>query len=261
MNNRVVKLDARVSPGLLVAVLLAGLVVGCVSVDADASPVSVEAAVTLASLDAVTESAPAGGDNITSPIEQILDYYPLAPGAIWTYQVTLDISAGQGPEAIEHWEGTIMLNVIEATLDGGVPIFSVERTAQPGTTLLDLTPRYFFVRDSGIYQEFSYEMAVEAAHGDVSTYSAYMTWPLALDEEWNGPHDDNFPGWFIAGQESVQVPAGMFDACLIGRVVTNPDHVLRWFCPGTGLVKYEYHHHGSVHDEIWELLSFSPGSS
>ena len=58
---------------------------------------------------------------------------------------------------------------------------------------------------------------------------------------------------------AVPMPASAGNAWLdCFRLVfrTNPDVTTQWYCPGVGLVRYQYHHNGSLHDEVGELLRY-----
>jgi hypothetical protein len=190
--------------------------------------------------------------------KEILNIFPLAPGAVWTYQVTIDTSTG--PDTIDHWDGTITATVTGASLEQGYPLFRLEWLGHPDIASPEIGIRYYVVLDTGIYEEYSQQSALNLIQAEAPAYPPYMTWPLKVGEEWNRPQDYTFPVWFIEAQESVEVPAGRFEDCIKTVIYTNPDHAFQWFCPRAGLVRYEYHHHGSVHDEIWELASFAINS-
>lgn len=64
--------------------------------------------------------------------------------------------------------------------------------------------------------------------------------------------------WYVEEQEDVDMPAGHLTGCYRLVFRTNPDDTTCWFCPGVGLARLRYRHHGSVHNEDWELLSY-PG--
>ena len=62
-------------------------------------------------------------------------------------------------------------------------------------------------------------------------------------------------------RENVETPAGKFDDCYRLAFYWLDAHQLAWFCPGTGVVRWETHHHGSRHDEVWELQEFHRAAS
>lgn len=87
-----------------------------------------------------------------------------------------------------------------------------------------------------------------------------LRWPLKTDQEWDA-FGDTSPGfrnvyyWRVVKEEDVIVPAGHFENCFQLLLWTNPDHTTNWFCAGTGIVRIEYHHHGTVDHQYWELQS------
>jgi len=65
----------------------------------------------------------------------------------------------------------------------------------------------------------------------------------------------------VDARENVETPAGKFDDCYRLAFYWLDAHQLAWFCPGTGVVRWETHHHGSRHDEVWELQEFHRAAS
>jgi hypothetical protein len=87
-----------------------------------------------------------------------------------------------------------------------------------------------------------------------------LRWPLEVDQEWDAFGDlakdfSNVYFWHVVSREEVTVPAGHYENCFQLQLWTNPDHTINWFCPGTGIVRWEYHHHGTPDHRYWELLS------
>lgn len=222
------------------------------------------------------ESAPVPGQPTatTAPTEQaelpgasgtvrdILAFYPLAKGAYWTYHASITRPNDSG--AMQQWVGTIIATVTRAGIDQGVPVFVTEWTGFPDFAAPEFGEHYEIVRDAGIYETTIDEKVAELAHSPVFTETAFMGWPLTVGGQWGDPqmlanHDGRYV-WMVEAAETVKVPAGSFDGCYRAAFYTNPDTTIRWFCAGKGLVRYEYHHHGSVNDVVWELAAFSPGS-
>lgn len=61
----------------------------------------------------------------------------------------------------------------------------------------------------------------------------------------------------ISLEKVVGAPKGLLTSYRI-RFVTNPDDIDLDFVPGVGLVRYEYHHHGTVADTELKLTAFRP---
>jgi hypothetical protein len=140
----------------------------------------------------------------------------------------------------------------------------VQWAGHPDITSPDLGLQFYVVRETGIYKATRSNYALEIARANAVIDPAYMTWPLKDGKSWGDPamtsRGDGMYVWLIVAVETVNVPAGAFQKCFKAAMYTNPDTTFEWFCPGKGLARYEYHHHGSVDDEVWQLASFEPGS-
>ena len=81
--------------------------------------------------------------------------------------------------------------------------------------------------------------------------------PLKVGMEWDSECDfkrnDHMYCQYVEKVEDVTVPAGTFRNCFKIAHKTIPDEEIEWYYPGVGIVKYEYHHHGTITDEIYEL--------
>jgi hypothetical protein len=126
---------------------------------------------------------------------------------------------------------------------------------------------YYAANGSGLYQLLDAESAAAATNpATVTDYAAYqiLAWPMEVGQMMGDPALMNPEGrnvWKVESDNAtIDVPAGHFEGCFIVSKLTNPDDSHRWFCPGVGVVMYEYRHHGTRLDEIWELVSFTPGS-
>lgn len=51
---------------------------------------------------------------------------------------------------------------------------------------------------------------------------------------------------YVERQEDVSVPAGIFVNCFKVVYETLPDTSIDWYCPGIGIVKSDYDHHGTI---------------
>jgi hypothetical protein len=72
--------------------------------------------------------------------------------------------------------------------------------------------------------------------------------------------------WVVDSSKSIGLdkvvgaPRGLLTSYRI-RYVTNPDDIGLDFVPGVGLIRYEYHHHGTVADTELKLSAFRPAPS
>lgn len=188
------------------------------------------------------------------------DLYPLSSGAVWTYHATTDIDDGSGPQ---HWEGSITETAVETTLVGDQEVYHVQLAGHPTRTTPDQTDAYYVPFRDRLYSVPTSDDAARLIATDGGGYETaqILAWPLEVDQAWGDPQmmnrEDRQYVWRVEAIESVDTLAGHFDGCYHLAFRTNPDDTQRWFCPGTGFVRYEYHHHGSLNNEVWELASFS----
>lgn len=74
---------------------------------------------------------------------------------------------------------------------------------------------------------------------------------LKWGEDTEAPRrNDTMYCYYVEKIESVTVPAGTFEGCFKIVYDTCPDTSIEWYYPGVGIVKSEYHHHGTITDEI-----------
>ena len=80
--------------------------------------------------------------------------------------------------------------------------------------------------------------------------------PLRVGLEWDkfdNSRTDHMYCYYVEKIEDITVPAGTFKNCFKIVYETCPDDEAEWYCPGVGIVKYEYHHHGTITNERHEL--------
>ncbi|MDP2938710.1 MAG: hypothetical protein Q8O13_01315 [Candidatus Omnitrophota bacterium] len=73
-------------------------------------------------------------------------------------------------------------------------------------------------------------------------------------DEFDPKRNDNMYCWYVEKMEDVTVPAGVFKDCFKIVYDTCPDTETEWYYPSIGIVKYEYHHHGTITNETKELI-------
>lgn len=195
-------------------------------------------------------------------VREIQTFYPFAKGAQWVYQADITVEGAQGAE--QHWAGQLTATVTDAKIDSGFPVYRVEWVGYPDFAWPDLNTEYYVVRAAGIYRGDSAEQAARLAQSEVFTQTAFLAWPPKDGKVWGDPDlvvtNSTLNVWRLTLAPSLSVPAGTFQDCYQAAMFTNPDTTFRWFCPGEGLTRFEYHHHGSVNDQVWELESFKPGT-
>jgi len=168
--------------------------------------------------------------------------FPLEVGATWRYQAHIEEELGG---KLQVRDETITQRVISQTQQANDMIFTLERTGglNPGRF-------YYLVRGNTVYLQVN------------ESTSPHYVFPLHVGASWGSvsvvPRAGHCYEWYVEGQEDVDMPAGHFAGCYRQIFYTNPDDTTLWFCPGVGLARLRYRHHGSVHNEDWELTSY-PG--
>jgi len=59
---------------------------------------------------------------------------------------------------------------------------------------------------------------------------------------------------YVENKKNVTVSAGTFRDCFEIVYITGPDTTTEWYCPGVGIVKSEYEHHGTITTMKSELI-------
>jgi hypothetical protein len=176
----------------------------------------------------------------------------LSVGATWVYSVTVD-------DVVEfHWTGLVTETVTSGKPQGDTWFFQSNVQGHPFRTQPMDRSQSYVVRDGRVYKVPSDRDPIEfiATEGQSFGFSQILAWPLSVGQKW-GPAEFLARGdtyvWRVDARESVSAPVGTFDDCYRLSFYWNDSHQLTWFCPGAGIVRRETHHHGSHHDEVWEL--------
>lgn len=188
--------------------------------------------------------------------------YPLSLGATWVYSATIDY---QENSHLLHWSGTITETITNVSLQGDARIFEAEKIATPAVNSNWIRPRRYVLMADRLFdlsRDHDLDKLV-AARGQGFDGVLALMWPLTVGQRWGDAQfmarGDGWYVWQVEEQESVGTEKGNLADCY--RVVfrTNPDHTMVWYCPGVGPARREYHHHGSVFDQVWALREFRAG--
>jgi len=76
-----------------------------------------------------------------------------------------------------------------------------------------------------------------------------LRWDCNREEKGRTLNDNSYCS-YVENQEDIVVPAGVFEGCFKIVYSTLPDTTTNWYCPGIGVVKSEYIHHGTLTNEI-----------
>ena len=168
--------------------------------------------------------------------------FPTAPGTTWQYKMTQEFGQGIRPTDVKpDPDGKIRLPVT-TIVTGSEKIDDVEvhrfETRRQGAVQVI---QFLQVDERGVF---------ELARGDGSGERIKLTppqktlsFPLKVGEKWEyhgeGADEKVEETYEIVAQESVQVPAGKFDAYHVRVTGTAPfsSVVDRWFVPELGYVK------------------------
>ncbi len=77
---------------------------------------------------------------------------------------------------------------------------------------------------------------------------AGLQWGCDRQGKW-APDDHSYCSYVEKSNEIVTVPAGVFEGCFKVVDDTLPATQTDWYCPGVGIVKSEYVHHGTLINE------------
>ncbi|MEO0136486.1 MAG: hypothetical protein ABIL40_04575 [candidate division WOR-3 bacterium] len=153
------------------------------------------------------------------------DYWPLSVGNVWEYQAQITITT---PDTNFTNTDTLKIEITqETTLDNGKKVFeSITSNGSSDTTYLEKTDDYLF----------SYE---NKADTEPDTMLAF---PLEEGKTWTVRKDSLFTETVkVLGKESVTVPAGTYDDCWKGMVITTGTTIAEtsyiWLAPDIGQVK------------------------
>jgi hypothetical protein len=180
----------------------------------------------------------------------ILQAFPLEVGRTWVYSVTKQIApiSSNGDITFVNHTGIITETVVASQQEGNSLIFTSTLAAVPEV----LNDQFDQIR--------RYEVNNDAIF--FNHHITLLRWPLSVQQEWDAFGDvaPDFKAvyfWRVLDKKTVTVPAGRFEDCFQLMLQTGPDHSINWLCPGTGIVRVEYHHHGTVDNQYWELQSTS----
>lgn len=181
---------------------------------------------------------------IASSHAAILEQYPLTVGVTRVYSVTVDYD-------VIHEGSSFKFVSVSGLVTETVTEWNQVRDTLLITSTFQAFPRRLISEDKQQYNITGNKVFVDGRET--------LQWPLEVGREgdpFNGAITDAAPGWYVwrvSRREDVTTPAGVFADCFRLELWTQPDHTIAWFYPGVGIVRTEYHHHGSVDNRYWEL--------
>jgi len=219
----------------------------------------------------------------TINMNNLLDIYPLFVGATWTYNYSQFIEPANTinlPNNPEFGQFTITVVVIDSGFSDRVKIVGMKVSGEnyfnicfnEGRDLFAGDLQTWYVLDSkSMYvtctREQVYMIAKERmANPDnvviSDTVFPMLVTPLEVGKLWPAfadipPRDDTFYQWYVESKVDISLPAGKFKDCFRILLNTLGDSLVRWICPGIGMVAEEYHHRGAINDYRYELQNYS----
>jgi hypothetical protein len=136
----------------------------------------------------------------------------------------------------------------------GSPIY---RSIQPLTSTIGY---YYIINNNYLYQLNYIDQLKDVVEGAHYGFFAFLTWPLTEGQVWGDERQlarrDGQNVWGVMDIKDISTPADSFTRCYQIGLSNDEQHIRRWFCPGVGFVRYEYHSQNPSHREIWELKSY-----
>jgi hypothetical protein len=169
---------------------------------------------------------------------------PTAAGTVWKYQMTQEFGAGvraSDPSIKPDADGKVRLPVT-ITVAGSEKIDNVNvHKFELRRNGIVQTIQFLQVNEQGVF-----ELARRDESGErirLSPAQKILSFPLKVGEKWEyhggGAGEKVDEVYEIIALESVQVPAGKFDAYHLRVIGTQPFHsvVDRWYAPNMGEIK------------------------
>jgi hypothetical protein len=136
---------------------------------------------------------------------------------------------------------------------------------RPWLFLEDAKHRVHYVDMGPNFDLSKYEKADQRFDKFLVDDTLLLEWPLKkgakfCDEEGKN-RDDRMYCWFVSGAEKRRLekingmPAEELEVYEL-RYTSNPDDTTMELVPGVGIIRYRYHHHGTVADTELQLVEF-----
>jgi hypothetical protein len=166
-------------------------------------------------------------------------------GAVWKYNAVISYADANDNTKLIQWTGIITDRVIKKAETGGKTVYTVQKDMEPAPP-------------GGVWRQpgpFEYTVSGNEIFKDSIKIYQY---PLGDNQSWQASPDTIYK---VTSQHvgEVDTPYGKLNNCYTLTYATNPDTTVETFCPGTGIVRHTYEHHGSSQSEKFELFSFTPG--
>lgn len=218
------------------------------------------------------------------PSHPVLAYFPLYVGTAWTYAYAEEAASRmEDGSPVTRQTGAITETVAAVNTDLSDEVYTARIVVAGrdvlGECIAEPAPgsdgEYWMVADASrlfiaCSEDEANALAVglvsgpDPEHGDADQQKLpEFVFPLETGNVWQA-----FPGppvveeegpwyqWYVESQLGAPVPAGTLRDCFAILMLTGPDTMRRWVCPGIGIAAAEYYHHGTVNNYRAELVSY-----
>ena len=208
--------------------------------------------------------------------------FPLSEGTKWTYQGVVrwshensnDVSETQVTWTTEV-EQVIRREHLTAAVIRGFPsdLNWSDGNPEPANTLLVALDRgeYYLLQNEEIRDSLKrLQNTSDSLHGFPDPDDGFLRSPLAKGKKFCDPdgmaRDDDMYCWAVNSVESVSLTnvKGLapkrYEVYEMGYR-TNPDDITLQLLPGVGVIRYQYHHHGTVAETDVKLVAFHTGAA
>jgi len=208
-------------------------------------------------------------------------FLPLTPGTTWVYAGTV-ISTDPEADAMQGVETKVSITMkvekairkpeLTLAVISGYPadLDWSNGQVEPKPSLMIETRKHEVFLNS-LPPDFDYaKLEKDATQLDklMAEENLLFRWPLKQGMKFGDAEslkrDDSMYCWAVVEQRSKKIdgikglPSRTVEVSLL-RYATNPDDTQLELLPGVGILRYEYHHHGTVADTSVSLVEFHPG--
>lgn len=214
------------------------------------------------------------------PTERV-ETFPMSVGTTWTYRgiVKWTHDINKVSERSVTWKMSIRRLIRHGEYTGAVisgfptDLDWSDGSVNPTDSLLIQfgQQKFYLIPDERFAKSIaSLENPNDSLIGLFDEHDLFLELPLARGRKFCEPEGmarrDSGYCWVVDSSKSINLdkvigaPRGPQTSYRV-RYITNPDDIDFDFVPGLGLIRYEYHHHGTVADTELRLSEFRSGPS
>jgi hypothetical protein len=213
------------------------------------------------------------GLTVCVPAARAQSTFPMEKGTTWIYggRIRWTVEGSTVSEKAIQWKSTVVRHAMrgnaEAALIHGWPsdLAWYEEGTEPGdyVVLRNGKSYYLFVNDA----EKTFHEFITSSNFKPDPDRIFFRTPLKIGTKFCGPDDESRPDtnycWYVPAMTRRKVRAAGVEDSLYPvatlQFYTMPDHERMELAERIGIVRFEYHHHGTVSDVKLVLLKYVPG--